>query len=351
MINFIRIANQKSKKYYIVYLAFLLTFIILISSYCYINNVYKYTVKNRLQNRVLNVVNNNEENKIKKTISKIQHIDSVYPFYVNISMFSPNNEKYIFNYYDYEVKLINGDVISNLKENEIIIPNTLNYKPKDELIVYFNKKQYKFKVVGIYNSKTIGTNDIFTSETFMKKHSTDFNEKYWNVIIDDYDNLDKVIKKLQSKNFDVSLKDDSGIKDINIYKLSLKIFLFGEVILFMFIIYIMGIIIKDIINNNNSDIAILKTCGFHNSTILKIIINSLLKISIKIIIIITLIIITTYSVLVITNKITYIFLNYYYMVAIITFSSLLFLIIILIVSLSYYKKIKNISPIVLFNTD
>lgn len=347
MTNIIRITNKKNKKYYIVYLTFLLTFIIMIACYCYINNVYKYTVKNRLQNRVLNVMNYKNIKGLEKKISNISHIKAFYHGYTNIVMFSDDNQKYLFNYYNYKVDLLDGKETTELTGNNIIIPDSLNYK-NNKLTAYLNGEKYDFNIIGIYNSKTVGSNDIFASETFMKNNSVDYNENYWNVIVDDYDNLNQVIKRLQKIKLDAALKDDTGIKNINIYKLCLNMFSFGELFLLIFSIYIMLIIIKDIINSNNKDIAILKTCGFHNSTILNIIINNLLKVSLKIITIVTPITLLFYYLLFILNKPLFQYLSLIDIIKAIIISYGIFLLTIFFVPISNYKKIKKITPISLF---
>ena len=343
-----QLIKLKNNKYYFVYFTFLFSFIILITCYCYINNVYNYTIKNKIQNRVLNITSYNNENDTNKTINNIPHIISVYHGYVNIVMYSNNNVKCIFNYYKYNVKSIEGELLTQLKNNEVIVPDSLNYKKNQKLITYLNEKKYVFNIVGIYDSKEVGSNDIFASETFMINNSLDSSKNNWNAIIDDYDNINLVIKKLQEKNYDVSIKDESGINGIKFYKLCLKIFTIGEVTLLIVILYILSLIIKDVINDSNYDIAILKTCGFHNSSILKIITKSLIITSLKIIFIIGMVILIIYYGLNIINKISYNFLPLSDIIKNITLSSIIFLVIILSVSFFNLKNIKKISPVTLF---
>lgn len=351
MTDFIRLKSNKNNKQYFVYLTFLFSFIILITCYCYINNVYEYTIKNRLQNRVINITSYDNENTTKKKIDNIPHIISFYPGYVNIVMHSKNNTKYIFNYYKYNIKCTNKKTITQIKENEIIIPSSLNIEKDKKLIAYINDKKYEFNIIGIYDSKKVGSDDIFASESFMKNNSFDSSKNNWNAIIDDYANMGSVIEQLKGQKYDVTIKDESGLNSIKFYKLSLKIFAFGEFILLIFIIYILSLIIKDTINNNNYDIAILKTCGFHDSDILKIIINNLIIISLKTILIISIVMLIIYYILGSFNKISYDILPFPYMIKNIFLSSTIFLIIILLVSISNFKDIKKISPVNLFKSN
>lgn len=349
MNNLLRLQKSKGKKYYIIYFFFILTFILLITTFVYCNNVYNLTIKNKLQNRVLTAQINNDNNSenVIKAIKKISFIKSVYQYYPNIATYI-NNESYVMNYYDYDFNKINP---TNLKFDEIIIPDSLSFKKNSIVKLKLNQKEYNFKVVSKYSSELVGCNDIIVSQVFMKQYYDNVDNKSLSIIINAYDHMNYTITALSKYGVDASMTDTSGVLTINIYKLAIKMIFIAEVIILVFVLYILVMLIGDIISDNNKDIAILKTCGFHNNKILLVIIKTLIKSTIKMFLIATSVCVFTYSILNLINVISFTFLKIQTFIFIILCSCIIFEFILIMSSALSFNKIKKISAIKLFKSE
>lgn len=338
MLNIITRKNKSNKKYYFLYILTNIILIVLLTSHYYINNIYTSTIKNKLQNRVLTISCTTENI---NSLNKINHITSVSKYYPSTIMFDTNNNKYILNYYNLNFAKINT---SNLSSNQVIVSNDIK---SNSIILYLNNEKYIFKVVGKHDNKYLNTNEIIVSEEFMKKLNKGLPKNEFNIIVDDYNNINYVSKELSKNNCEVLIQNDSNQQNIKMYNLILKVFLIGEVLIILLVVNTLTLITRDLINTNSKDIALLKIYGFHDSKISKLLILSLSKENIKNSFLIYLILSITYPLITHFKLISKIYLNYLEFTVIILSVIILLQILLIIVSILSMKNINKKSIITL----
>ena len=336
MLNIITRKNKSNKKYYFLYILTNIILIVLLTSHYYTNNIYTSTIKNKLQNRVLTIGCSTENI---SSLNKISHITSVSKYYPSTIMFDTNNNKYILNYYNLNFAKINT---SNLSSNQVIVSNDIK---SNSIILYLNNEKYIFKVVGKHDNKYLNTNEIIVSEEFMKKLNKGLPKNEFNIIVDDYNNINYVSKELSKNNCEVLIQNDSNQQNIKMYNLILKVFLIGEVLIILLIINTLTLLTKDLINTNSKDIALLKIYGFHNSKILKILVSSLSKENIKNSLLIYIILSIVYTFLTKFQLISKAYLNYLEFMVIILLIIILISILLIIICILRLRKLNQKSII------
>lgn len=283
MIDLIKIyfRNIKNKFPQIIILASVFLFALLV---LLIYNFYKKTfnssVINALNNRELVVINENLDKKNEDSLKEIKKIDGVFDCnirYYSISLFEAK-EEYMFQF-DYLIKeeiiIKSGKNIDELLNGEIILPSNLvsEYSIDDKINFYSKdkEKEYSFTVAGFYIDE-LGNNKIYISKEYLLKLSNELDielpDNKYTVIVDDYDNLENVILKLEERGYSANLYDRSGIDKINSY---MKVFTTLKImiaILLVISVFILSILLNNIISTENKDISIMKLSGYKKHQIL-----------------------------------------------------------------------------------
>ncbi|MBP3254943.1 MAG: ABC transporter permease [Clostridia bacterium] len=256
-----------------------------------INNIFESNIKNNIKNRCIYVTSVNELD-----IESIKNVENIKNAYYFIDICNASIE-------DEEIKIKTGDIeqIPNVIYGndlsfegstdilEIIIPESIQKKFSESLInknVIINvnhKENIEALIVGIYNGDKYD-NTIYVSLSNINK-IIELNPKILNkysgfVIADSYDNINKIIEKLMEYGYNCNLFDTSGEKDIYSYE---NISKFLSIFIFLMIICVYVIIritIKNFIDDEEKELAIMKAIGYNNITILKTIILRTLTISI-----------------------------------------------------------------------
>ncbi len=340
MLNIITKKSQSNKKYYLLYVITNVILIVLLTSHYYINNIYIYTIKNKLQNRVLTIKCRQENI---NNLNKINHIISIFQYYPSTIMHDNNNNKYILNYYNLTIAEVDT---SNLSSNQVIASNSIK---SNKITLYLNDEKHTFKVVEKHDNNFLNTNEIIVSEEFMKKLNKNSPKNEFNIIVDDYNNINYVSKKLLNNNCEVLIQNDSNKQNISMYNFILKIFLIWEIIIVLLIINTLALLIKDIINTSSKDIALLKIYGFYNWKVLRIIVKSLCKENINKSLLIYIILNIVYTLLIQLKFISKSYLNYFDLTIIILLVIISIQIILALISILYLNKINKKSIITLLN--
>lgn len=259
-------------KFYISLLV-LITFILngLNLSTHYINNKIDNDILNKVENRSFYVICDNAKIDI-KTIENIDHIK-----YVSYD-FQPIEVNYNENLF--YIKIFNKfiqkyDKISHLNDNEIIISEAMakqfHIEKDNSILIKYLERSFEFRVKKIYNDKDNMGNYIYISEQselikYIKEKNTYF------ILIDDYNNFNKVINDLKSYRCELKFKNAEYENELLTYQdilLNLNFFFIMTYLILAFCLF--SILVFNIVEKKYN-IALLKNFGYSNSSILKILI-------------------------------------------------------------------------------
>ncbi len=334
--------NEKSG----VFAIFILSFVILLSSLTYLNNYYNISIKNKIQNRVLNVhFEEYSENELiiesyKNHFETSKYINGIYDSYEDL-LFKENSKVYEVNYYSEFNK------ISNI---EAIVPKSLNKDVGDYINLEVGNQILKLEIISEYNDEKVGFNKIIVSENIMQMYALK-NANEFKVIIDDYDNIEKFNSLLEKEGLSMYMNDSSGITDIELFTNIINYVKLGILVVSTFLIFIIGFIISFMINEYKYDIAILKTSGFRNIAIIKLVIEALLKKITKLYLIINVLVMCIYCMIFIIFEDIQIYFSLINLISSLIISYITLVTILLLISYIGYKKILKISPIKLFKSE
>ena len=257
---------SKKHKSLLVIISLLFIIINFISLFSYTNNKKIDTRINNKDNRIIHIINTDDIDKY----DKIFNYDNIIEVYKDIEPISSkmNNYNVLLDVINPEEQydLIKGKLCKN--SNEIVIPETI--RVNEELLnlsKYYNKiikiminDQIKeYLVTGLYSNNN---NDCFYTTNL------DVVSNNYIALIDNYDNLNIVINKLEDDGYIVGVKDSSQENSLSTFK-SLNIFIniFNYVCIVILIILLFLFILISIIDSKYN-IALLKTYGFNNIKIL-----------------------------------------------------------------------------------
>lgn len=234
----------------------------------FINDYYTFKINDVLGSQIENrgLVVSNCDSQFLTILNDLEHIELSYPLYQSIQTIDNNNYKISINVF-HDDNIIIGKKAQN--QQEIIISkfyyNKLNLTEKDilsqkviELII--NNRKTPLKIVGVTNNNK--ENVYIQKDLFAIINNNEIYNYY--VVVDEYQNVDSVIKTLQEKGYYAELYDTSKLLEINeIEKLQL---VFKSILIVCGIILgiTLFLILKNIMQNEEKNIAILKTIGFND---------------------------------------------------------------------------------------
>ena len=272
--------KNKRLKLYITSIA--LTFGMIISviySMYLLNNVLDEKINNNIVNRVIAIGRNNGfSNMDLKNIMTLDNVIVAYNRLSNVRVKLNNDNNILLSYVtiDEIPRVTYGTTFEMIDELQIILPSKTydnkgklkdnkNYVGKSISVIY-EDLNLEAKVIGIYESK-YGGGSAYINEYF-KNELVSYNEKIiYNgssyVVIDEYKNVDNVIKTVEEKyNCSTYIPDTSGKRDVQLYKIATIIEVSILILTVIFIYIVISIIIGNIISDEKTDIAILKAIGY-----------------------------------------------------------------------------------------
>ncbi len=279
----------KNKKLKIYIIAISLTFGMIISvlySMYQFNDIFSDKVKNNIKNRVL-YINENYSELLEadiEYISSLENITNMYNVFKSFSMQTEDNTSFNVTYVSKEEipEVSKGTNELSESEYQVLLPNK-TYKGNKavhledlldkEITLSLEDFSITVKVVGIYEDKNY-RNNMYISDAF-KEAVIEYNPNVidsnnYIAIVDDYDNVDKVIKKLKDHNYFSDVMDKSGQQDVKLYNMATLIVALMLAFTIVFTYISISIIIGGIISGEKMDIAILKAIGYRIKDISKI---------------------------------------------------------------------------------
>lgn len=266
------VISLKNIKYIKKYLIVLLSIFMLFFFFIFLENYYNY----KFNKEIINNINNRY---IKINVSNIKDKDN---FINNLN----NNKNISLLYYEYPLikfnkytlSYINDDnldvlntKISLLKNNEIIVSNTLAniYKINSNFEFVFNNKTYTFLIKGYYddldNTKIYSSFD--TISNILLDNNLNVSDNILICLLNDYESSIKLIDDLNSKDIPAYFADYTGIQNINTYSKIIsimKILIKAIIVIFFIILYL---IINSIIDNDKNNIGYMLICGYNKKDI------------------------------------------------------------------------------------
>lgn len=256
----------EKNRYIISALLFLLSYLSLTMLLSIYNN-YEYNIKS-LQNEEINrtiEVDIDKENAL-SILKNNKYIETYYPMYNNKRMLY-QDKNINFNTSN-NVDLIKGSSIKN--NNEIIISKSFSKLVKLEETNYniklnfkYNEKEYSFTVVGITDNNKA---DVYLVEEEFQKIFNPEPSSYY-VLISDYKDVKKFINQMLDKGYIANLYNATSEEELNTL-INLKNTYIGIMIaIILLIFFFLCIIVKNMLQYETKNIAILKAVGYKNRII------------------------------------------------------------------------------------
>lgn len=341
MIKLILSSFKEKKRYIISALLFLfsyLSLIMLLSVY----NYHLYNI-NLLQNETINrgveVIIDGES---AKSVLNNNNIEIYYPIYNNQRMLyhgkstNFNTTNNVTLTYGSDVKNNNEIIVSSFFAKSIGLDEN-NYKT--ELEFKYEEHEYSFIVVGITDDNN---SDVYLEqEEFRKIFDIEANRFY--VLIDKYSNVDSFINRMLNNGYIANLYNATNEEELNSLINLQKTYVGIMLIIVLLIFFFLFAIVKNMIQYESKNIAVLKAVGYRNAVILFILLLRLLIVNLFSYLLMLGAIIFTYW---IANSI---FLQFdLSLFNLINYSSLIMIVISFLIFISvfmYRKKIKKIDVI------
>lgn len=268
-----KIFNNKNKYIFLISIfIFVIELLLGIGLYFYQYN--EQILKKDYSSRLLTIVSTDEN--LYERINKIDGVESVYPKWVNCYVKDKYENTYVFNYIDNDtLDIIKGKNIFMLDKDEVIVPNTSALEIKDKIEFFYNDKEYTFTVEGIYDN-SLGLDYFLVNDVTLEEISYQIEDRY-QIVVDDYEHIEKVMEELNKENFDVNVDNVKNLDLLNKNQKIISILISFLVFLLFFMIGIILIVINDILYENQKNIAIMKVCGYKNKAIMYFILLHIVK--------------------------------------------------------------------------
>ncbi len=333
------IFNTKDKKFknlLFLYLSFLISLFLLIILYFLVNGYMDYELLNNVKNRLFVVSSNDVLNLIPESENAI-----FFNNYIGVTSIN-GGENYSLEYYNFPITLTNGEVINEVNDNEIIIPNNI------DLILPFNINNniYELEIVGRYDTE-IGLDSVLVSEEFIKQFVSETNSYIG--FVDDIENVEVVIENLKKNNYNVDYKFSNYISNINFFIDLIGVISNFIIVLIILIIILFSFVLKHLIFSYKKNIAILKTVGYKNKNIIFIMVKEINRFVVKYFLVFIVFVFIVYAFLFYLNINTYI--TFRLVLLNVVISIMIYFIINLVSFMFNFRNIFNINPIKVFKSD
>ena len=271
--------NRKKAKKILIMMEILITSMIFIVSIFFSLNSEIINLKKNIDNRIIHVQKLSKEFDIKK-ISRDKRISDFYVDYDNFTLHA--DDIYLKAIYSnaglYQEKILKGREININERNVIVLPDIVLIDNKVyDLKKYFGKTvtfdlydgevqilKYRAKVIGIYKGNKLNPN-IYISKNdyanFLGKDLTKY--KKMDIIVNNYDDLNDVSNvffKSYNVYFDSTANTELFSQKINLY----SVLFLGICLVFIILLIIFNVILKNIEFDLNNDIILLRVLGFSN---------------------------------------------------------------------------------------
>lgn len=259
-----------------------------------LNNIFSEKIKNNIVNRVVHVNKDIEiEENDMKFIDSIGQIETIYKKLIGFSMNVDDEFNFPTEYVSYQElpQVIFGNTLNSNVEAQILLPEKV--LGKDNNYIYYGdlvgKKvnvsiedfTIEAKVSGIYLTEnyeiTMYINDVFKSKLIEYNENIEKKDSAY-VVIESYIYVNDVIEYLKNNGFSANLLNISGQSDIKLYNLASILIIVILVLTIIFNYISVSIMITSIINDEKTDIAILKAIGYNLNSISTIVKNRIVAI-------------------------------------------------------------------------
>lgn len=286
MYNIKKIFRKKSHIIIIVVFAIMILSLIFLFKYIFvIEEDIEKNIYNNYQNREIIVYDNSEDK-----INKIKSLDNILFIYNDFNLLEINSSmlgkfKIIPLLKDDMPALLIGDYPK--KNNEILLPfytiinnrkiNLEDYINKEITFTLNNENEVRLIITGIFevtDSPFVAYYNLKNINTLLEINDNNTTENI-RVIIDNYKNVDKVVKKIGSES---NLNNTSRLEEVQTYKALFNLALLITVIIIFFITIILIIFSSILYHETKNDRFIQFALGYNNNLLTKNYINYLLKI-------------------------------------------------------------------------
>ena len=299
-------------------------------------------------NRELILSSKDDINSIKDKIKNQNNIVEVYNYISSVATFDNNFLTVNTFVKEKNLNMVSGRGIEKNETNVVILPNSFTKYLNQTIKLNIEGVEQDYKVVGIYKD------DLDKTEYAYISYTDNFNiesvSNTYILLVDNYDNVNIVKTKLLDDGYKVTIDTNSiseNIETLNTLKIVFNIL---TLIIIIFICLFLYFIIKDLLEDEKYDIAILKSIGYKNILLFKI---NLLKTFIIIFASLLIGTMLSYLFIILLNRIHISFINFYiyYKSSSLLITYLIGLIILILSSFYSKKEINKIKPIIIFNDE
>lgn len=299
-------------------------------------------------NRELILSSKDDINSIKDKIKNQNNIVEVYNYISSVATFDNNFLTVNTFVKEKNLNMVSGRGIEKNETNVVILPNSFTKYLNQTIKLNIEGVEQDYKVVGIYKD------DLDKTEYAYISYTDNFNiesvSNTYILLVDNYDNVNIVKTKLLDDGYKVTIDTNSiseNIETLNTLKIVFNIL---TLIIIIFICLFLYFIIKNILEDEKYDIAILKSIGYKNILLFKI---NLLKTFIIIFASLLIGTMLSYLFIILLNRIHISFINFYiyYKSSSLLITYLIGLIILILSSFYSKKEINKIKPIIIFNDE
>ena len=272
---------RKNKKLFIMMGIAIISMIFIVSTFYSLNSEI-INLKKNIDNRIIQVQKLSKEFDIKK-ISSDKRINDFYIDYNNFTLHT--DDIYLNAIYSnvdlYQEKILKGRKININENNVIVLPdivliNNIVYDLKKyfgktiEFDLYDDEVQvlkYRAKVIGIYKGNKLNSNIYISKNDYVNFLGKDLTKyKKMNIVVNNYDDLNDVsdiFLKSYNVYFDSTVNTELLSQKINLY----NVLFLCICLVFVILLIIFNVILKNIEFDLNNDIILLRILGFSNSFI------------------------------------------------------------------------------------
>lgn len=274
MINMILSAFRKSKEYFVIlllllFVGFFAYFTFFIDDYFLF--VYEDIIGGEIRNRLISLPFEQVDDNLLNNEYIVFYYKKYDNLYVNIDQ-----------YKRYKIDSINFDKTKTTIEyedalhlNEVVISNDLlnlfELQIGDEYTIEFDDSDYDVVIKDVIKDELFS---LYVSQEMIEKIALENNIKpsYYNVLIDKYENVDKLMKY----DIDNDFADISGINDLEMAKKMVNLIKKFKVVALLIIVIVIFNIMKNYLLNDEKNIKLYKYIGFRSIVVLNVLLVRLL---------------------------------------------------------------------------
>lgn len=261
----------RDRKKFVLFVFIILIPLIIMNITKYLSSFIDYyinvEVENKSINRIFSISANemSDIDSIEQIVKNNENIEYYYPLYERLYANYNDTQIDIYNIFSNEEK-VEGNLIKNF--NDIVVTNTfLSYYDvdiNDIIELNVNDEIIYVKIVGVVDSDNYRL--IYGNSDFINIVSEKLNSKFIQYIVKIKNSkyISKFKTDLEKEKFRVSLYNDTGIKELERYTSLSKTLHIILIPIYVAIIALLYLVIKELIFNEYKNIALKKLIGYTN---------------------------------------------------------------------------------------